>query len=308
MDKRQSYLSQGYRVKIKDQKDKSVYITNKTFFDKESIQSNINNPCDNNSNFFVPKDNFIKVNTFKKTNNELSPFNKKRISKKMNVNVPSTNNTKEKESKFFQFRRSKDAPKIRHKSINYTNEKKMFRNSFFNKNNLLPKAKNSSEFINDSSNQILFNNKNLLISINNNYNKTHKYKFDDNCSKIGPINNTYLVNTTKNLNNYDNIGNEVNNPLNKLILLMKNKLKADFSEVKEDLFYRKKTKYLEYFKSLFICYKKSENKIGLINDFRIKLLSEEHLYRNHINLYLIQKIFQIDEAYNLDAKELYINL
>ena len=184
----------------------------------------------------------------------------------------------------------------------------MLRNSFFNKNHLVPQAKNSSEIINDSSNQILVNNKNLLISINNNYNKTLKYKFDDNCSKIGPLNNTYLVNSTKNLNNYANIGNEVNNPLNKLILLIKNKLKADFSEVKEDLLYHKKTKYLEYFKSLFICYKKSENKIGLINDFRIKLLSEEHLYRNHINLYLIQKIFQIDEAYNLDFKELYINL
>jgi hypothetical protein len=229
----------------------------------------------------------------------------------MNLNVPSTNSTKEKESKFFLFRRSKDTPKtpkISHKSINYTNGKKMLRNSFLNKNHLVPQAKNSSEIINDSSNQILVNNKNLLISINNNYNKTLKYKFDDNCSKIGQLNNTYLVNSTKNLNNYANIGNEVNNPLNKLILLIKNKLKADFSEMKEDLFYHKKIKYLDYFKSLFICYKKSENKIGLINNFRIKLLSEEHLYRNHINLYLIQKIFQIDEAYNLGVKELYINL
>ena len=308
IDKRQSYLSQGYRVKIKDQKDNSVYIKNKTFYDKESLQSNINNPYDNNSNYFVSKENFIKLDTFKNINNEISFFNRNRLSKKMNLNVPSTNNTKEKESKFFLFKKSKDTPKIRHKSINYTNEKKMFRNSFFNKNHLIPKAKNSSEIVNDSSNQILVNNKNLLISINNNYNKTHRFKFDDNCSKIEVLNNAYLINSTKNLNNYANIGNEVNNPLSKLILLIKNKLKADFSEVKEDLFYHKKIKYLEYFKSLFICYKKTENKIGLINDFRIKLLSEEHLYRNHINLYLIQKIFQIDEAYNLDVKELYINL
>ena len=54
--------------------------------------------------------------------------------------------------------------------------------------------------------------------------------------------------------------------------------------------------------------KKNMNKIGLINIFRLKLLSEEHLYRNHINLYLIQKIFQIDDSYKFDINELYYNL
>ena len=62
------------------------------------------------------------------------------------------------------------------------------------------------------------------------------------------------------------------------------------------------------FKSLLLCWKKKDNKISLINDFRIKLLSEEHLYRNHINLYLIQKIFQLDEAYKFEIKEFYNNL
>ena len=99
------------------------------------------------------------------------------------------------------------------------------------------------------------------------------------------------------------------NPLSVLQTFIKSKLKADLSEVKEDRYYNKKIKYFDFFKSLFICcIKKDDNKICLINNFRIKLLSEEHLYRNNINVFLIQKIFQIDEAYKFDIKELYNNI
>ena len=70
----------------------------------------------------------------------------------------------------------------------------------------------------------------------------------------------------------------------------------------------KKVNIYEFLKSLFLCCKKNENKVNLINNFRNNLLSEEHLYRNHINVYLIQKLFQIEESFKLDFKELYINL
>ena len=48
--------------------------------------------------------------------------------------------------------------------------------------------------------------------------------------------------------------------------------------------------------------------MNLINNFRNKLLSEEHLYKSYLNFYIIQKIFHIEEAYQFDFKELYNNL
>ena len=50
------------------------------------------------------------------------------------------------------------------------------------------------------------------------------------------------------------------------------------------------------------------NNINLISQFRKKLLSEEHLFKVHINLYLLEKIFQIDEPYKFDVNELFNNL
>ena len=70
----------------------------------------------------------------------------------------------------------------------------------------------------------------------------------------------------------------------------------------------KKTKYFEFFKFFCVCNKRTENNINLINNFRNKLLSEEHLYKIHINLYLLERIFEIDENYKFDFKELYDNL
>ena len=278
-----------------------MFIKNKTFFENEL--SEIQSSLVNNSNVYQ-KDSIIKMNTSKNTNNEFSPVYKNRKSKK--INPPSLKDLKEKEGNFFFLRKNKDGNDVRHKSINYTNQKKLFRNSIFYKNHLLPK--DSSEFVNDSSKQILVNNKNLLISINNNYNKTHRYKYDENYKAV-LFDNSNLINSTNNLNTYANMGNDNINPLSVLQKFIKNKLKADLSEVKEDLYYNKKIKYFDFFKSLFICcIKKDENKIYLINNFRIKLLSEEHLYRNNINVFLIQKIFQIDEAYKFDIKELYNNI
>ena len=64
----------------------------------------------------------------------------------------------------------------------------------------------------------------------------------------------------------------------------------------------------DFLKSLFIPCKKSNNKLNLIINFRNKLLSEEHLYKSHINLYAIQKIFEIEEAYKFGFTEVFNNL
>ena len=74
--------------------------------------------------------------------------------------------------------------------------------------------------------------------------------------------------------------------------------------------WKKKINYFDFIKSfLNVCSKKEENKsFDLINKFRIKLLSEEHFFRSFINLYLFEKIFQIDEQHKFEINELYNNL
>ena len=94
--------------------------------------------------------------------------------------------------------------------------------------------------------------------------------------------------------------------------LIHNKIKFIIPEFKNNTKYfgifEKTINCLDYFKSLFAINGKKENKICLLNNFRNKLLSEEHIYRVFINLYLLEKIFQIDETYKFDFNELYNNL
>ena len=79
IDKRKSYLSQGYRVKRKENKNNCIYMKNKTFFENEPSdkQSNVI-ANDNSSNIYIPKDYNIKIETSKKSNNEFNTKNKTR--------------------------------------------------------------------------------------------------------------------------------------------------------------------------------------------------------------------------------------
>ena len=84
-------------------------------------------------------------------------------------------------------------------------------------------------------------------------------------------------------------------------------------EIKKDYsilnFMESKLTLNEFMKFMIICRKrKDNNNIKLIIKFRNKLLSEEHMFKVHINLYLLEKIFQIDEPYKFDVNELYNNL
>ena len=320
-DKRKSYLSQGYRVKSKEY---NTIIKNQSYCENEvmnEVPSSNNNVNENNSNYMNSKENNIKIEESKKSNNEFNPsFGHKK--RKANLKINSNKQILEKSEKIERTDKNEgnsqlmiknlnqEQQNLRHKSINYSNQKKFFRNSIFNKNHLVPK--NSSELINDSSKQILVNNKNLLISLN--YNKTQfdKNKIDENNNRLylKNNNNTELANSIKNINLIANNNGNIE-VLNFIKSIIKNKLKLEITEAKDSFaqnYLGKKIKFFQFFKSLFICGKKSENKIYLINNFRLKLLSEEHLYRNHINLYLIQKLFQIEDSYKFDIKEFYADL
>ena len=201
--------------------------------------------------------------------------------------------------------------KGRHKSVNYTNQRKLLENnnSLHNRYGIL--GKNSSGFINESSKQFLVSNtKAPLMLLNNNVLESNKYnKFED-YSRIPTLINNNEIYTNNNFANP--LSNSNVDPSNLLKNIIHSKIKFYMPENKKNNNYlgnlSKKIKYLDYFKSLFIFSGKNENNLCLINNFRNKLLSEEHIYRVFINLYLIEKVFQIDEAHKFDINELFNNL
>jgi hypothetical protein len=138
-NKRNSTLSQGYRVKSKDNKENSIYIKNQSYWDNDEnsineIPSSGNyNENENNSNYFNSnsKENNVKLLFSKKNNNE---YNIKKY-QKANLKLSSNKHIIEKEDKnsHLYLKTHNRVNNLRHKSINYSNEKKLLRNSIFNK-------------------------------------------------------------------------------------------------------------------------------------------------------------------------------
>ena len=301
-DKRKSYLSQGYRVKSKDNKDNSIYIKNQSYYDNNISNNEMISSKGKNKNYNNENASII-FNRSKKNSNEYNVLKSRKSKRNINLKLPSNKIIQEKiDNTHLGLKKYNE----RHKSINYTNQKKLIRNSIFSKN---PSTiKNSSDLINDSSKQMLTKNNNLLLTFNQN----DQSKFEENNYRIGMINeNTEFANSTRNFQNLtlNNINSNID--INFLFKsLIKNKLRMEISDGKEGFtnLINHKIKVSEILKSFFICSKKNKGKMNLINNFRNKLLSEEHLYKSYINFYIIKKIFNIEEAYKFDFKELYNNL
>ena len=307
-DKRKSYLSQRIHLKNKNSRNNSSFINNQSINEYKSYnQDQTIEKTSNNLKQKDNKENNLKIERSKKCNNEINFSIRNKKSRKSNLRLPSNNNLEKNERNPHLFLRNND--ERRHKSINYDNQKK--RNSILHKNYFIPKI--SPEAVNDSSKQNLVNSKNLLMNINHIYSHNERNKFDDSINRLDFNNNvTEMATSTKNLNIFTNNNGNLD-PSAILKSIVKNKLKLEIAEPKDGLgfnqnYLNQKTNIFELLKSLFICAKKNVNKISIISNFRLKLLSEEHLYRNQINLYLIQKIFQVEESYKFDINELYHNL
>ena len=299
--KRKSYMSQGFLMKRKDYSSYSK--NNQSIIDNDLNDkiSNININDNNNSSFLLLKeakdkdfkDAFIKYDT----NNTRRMQRKKTNLKKITPILEATEITQTSQISNIK----KIDIKGRHKSVNFGNQRGNFlfsanllgiKNTFMNKN--------SSEYVNDSSKQIIYQtNKNPLHS-----------KFQN--EKINKYDDT--ISRQSNLNNNDNLNTVIytnTEAVSYLKTIIQSKLKLVIPE-KQDFtlsnFLERKTNFLQFFKFFCVCQKRTENNINLINNFRNKLLSEEHLYRIHINLYLLERIFEIDEHYKFEVNELYNNL
>ena len=319
--KRNSYMSQGYLIKRKDHKDYSICSKNQSINGNEEISENAsvtNNRIFeiNNSNFLLMKDTKEKEKEVKegilRYDSKNVGENSRRLKKKkqknqligpaFEVGTPKPNNKKI------------DSNKGRHKSVNFGDQ----RGNYFMssgwlglKNMNLNKAKNSSEHvnINDSSKQMFLSNKNAFQFQNNKF-QIEKNKFDESSKRASIVYNKEINNNTNNLNTVIQIQNTeaVSSYLKTII---QSKIKLINPEGKQDhtLLNQidKKLKYFEYIKFFFLCKRRKENIINLIYNFRKKLLSEEHIYKAFIDLYLLEKIFQIDNQYKFDLNELYNN-
>ena len=297
--KRKSYLSQGYLL---HRKENSVISKNNSIYENDlsnnEIISNNDRSFMNNTNLFDIKEE-IAICDSNRMENEINIKNKK---EKKKLKIKKNNPKVEKYDNISYIIMKNLDNNGRHKSVNLTNQRKLFENNNSLNNKFGFLSKNSSGFINESSKQNLLNNSKLPFMIHNN--KANEKK-NDNYSRIP----TFINNNDMFTNNITNAINNSNiDPSNFLKNIIQSRLKFYIDKKQNVNNFGKRIKYRDFIKSLFVFSNKYENKLWLLKKFRKKLLSEEHLYRAFINLYLIQKIFQIDESHKFDINELYNNL
>ena len=311
-NKRKSYMSQGL-IKRKDFKDYSNYSKNQSINDNDInhdiISNNLNE--NNNSSFLLlkeGKDKDPKEILFKHDSKNFGESNVIRRNKKKKTNFKRYQIENTVPSLFPQQNPKKVDLKGRHKSVNFGNQ----RDFLFSSNLLGIKStflgKNYSEYVNDSSKQIIVNKNQIPLLVPSSKFQIDKNKLDDNISRPSIINiNDNNLNTV--ICNNNNPNNEAASYLKTII---QSKIKLIMPEAKQDYnlnnVIERKISSVEFLKFSLLCFKRNENKLNFLNNFRKKLLSEEHLYKVHINLYLLEKIFQIDEAYKINFNELYNNL
>ena len=64
----------------------------------------------------------------------------------------------------------------------------------------------------------------------------------------------------------------------------------------------------EYISSVLCCFKHKKNVVYILEKFRKKLLSEEHLFRTNLFLCLAEKKVELNNIGNVDLIQLYQNL
>ena len=160
--------------------------------------------------------------------------------------------------------------------------------------------------INDDSRKELYKSKTIMKKNNNiNINDVNKNNYP--CLMNFNINKCSQVSTKiKNIkfNNYnENRYNEFDEDIKHYMNEKNKKIKCSYRKIS---FIEREFSFLTFL-NLFFCKKTKKNGIYIFDHFRKKLLSEEHLYRSHICLYLLEKYFEI-EPEQTDIVELYKHL
>ena len=300
-DKRKSYMSQGYQAAA-SRNDNSVFSKNQSIFENDLSNNEIISINDKNninySNIVFSKKGIVKYDSIHRPSNKISPSkSNKRLKKQtgfkyFNQQKPSVDKSDNITNLIMRNIESNKGG--RHKSVNFTNQSRILENNFASSlhNMFGLTGKNSSGFIDSSKQVLVFNNKSPFNLHNNKIQYEKKY---DDYSRIPTlINNDIFTN-----NIITALNNSSIDPSNFLKNIILNKIKFHMPEVKRNVTFfhslEKKINFFDFIMSfLNICRKKVKNKnLSLIDKFRNKLLSEEHFFRTFINLYLLEKIFQI---------------
>ncbi len=327
-NKRKSYVSQGFLVKKSDcgSYNKKLSICENDNNHENTSNNNINDINNiNNSSFVLLKEGKDAISKYDTKNiNDLSPH-RKVIKKKIIIKKHQNQNQIENiDNPPRPILKKIDNIKGRHKSVNLGNQ----RDFFFSTNLLgfknIALGKNSSENIikKESSKKSRIQNPKTSPMLYTSKFLMEKNKPEELLSRPSINNNNNNNNNNINNNNNNNDNNDLNtiiynnNPNSDSISALKNifqnKLNNVLPDNKQDTYYdiiwEKRLNFFNFLRFICSCFKNNGNKIYFLYSFRNKLLSEEHLYKVHINLFLLEKIFQIDEAYKLNTYELYNNL
>ena len=187
----------------------------------------------------------------------------------------------------------------------YNRSKKSFQATLNNNNNkILNEEKNQNDFSN--SNDLIANIQNNLINNSCNMNtKQNKFpgskknfKFNANKSK-----NDEFISFIE-CENKSNINNSFSDKLNDFINQKNKTFKVEPLNVKITSKFINCLNFLLY----MLKFKKRSKMFFVLNQFRQKLLGEEHIFRNNIILYHLEKYFNIKEIQKVDILELFENL
>jgi hypothetical protein len=323
--KRNSYMSQGYLIKRIDHKDYSICSKNQSMNGNDELNNEISSVTNNriiennNSNFVLIKDareKEIKEGILRHDSKNVGDNSRRLKKKKQKNQLIGMGTPIFEEGEIPQLNIKKlEVNKGRHKSVNFGDQRgdNFIASGWLGLKNMnMNYVKNSSENvnINDSSKQMFITNKSPF-QIQYNKLQSDKFKFDETSKRPSIIYNNEINNNTNNLNTIiHNSNTEAVSSYLKAIIQRKIKLINPEGKQDHNLLNQidKKPKYFEYIKFFFLCNRRKENIINLIYNFRKKLLSEEHLYKTYIDLYLLEKIFQIDNQCKFDPNELYNNL
>jgi hypothetical protein len=166
---------------------------------------------------------------------------------------------------------------------------------------------NNSIILNDENNKNNLSNSNdIIINIQNNLTKntvTYNKRISvQKCSKFKSSNEE--VSKIIEPEQKNNLADKFEVELREFIIKKNKTFKV------EPFNYIIASKFMSLFNFFFyvIKYKKKSNVYFILNQFRLKLLGEEHLFKSNIILFHIEKYFNVREIQKVDILELYENL
>jgi hypothetical protein len=180
--------------------------------------------------------------------------------------------------------------------------------NFNNINNIMRNNKDSLSFEKNDNIMSIGNSNNNNASYSKKItfidNRDRQYNFKRNYSFANNVKAFNFLKNKKNILKEDNnnssfniISPEKNNKLN---------VNKKYVKVNKEKYYIEKLTFKAYI--IFMCSRNKRRDILIVQQFRKKLLSEEHLFKSHLFLYLIIQKIKIDKDDKSDIKELYTEL